>query len=411
MSDELPEFKKVVLPGDEEPETAAESDSDNESAIVADDGAGDSSDDPSLEDNDDPYEETMDDPDGEAAELDSQTVLPAVDATQRTVDVAEKTTADDADDADDAEDAEDEGDDDEARMGVLEHLQELRKCLTRVVIAVFIGFLPCYAVAAKLFSILMQPMNDAMAEVSGVNAIKLTPEFFNALKESLVTLMTQKGPEFAEQTAYFVAALETALQKVVVNQGQFIYTYPPEAFFAEVKIAFVAGFFLVSPYLFYQIWRFVAPGLYAHERRWIWPVALISAIFFVSGACFGYFVVFPVGFKFFAQFSSDAISFMPKLSEYLDFALKLLIAFGLSFELPVFIFFLSIMGIVTGTGLVKKGKYFILIAFIVGAILTPPDPVSQALMAGPLILLYAMGVIIAFIFGKKPKKKNLWMRP
>ncbi|MBU1248389.1 MAG: twin-arginine translocase subunit TatC [Proteobacteria bacterium] len=288
-------------------------------------------------------------------------------------------------------------------MGVLGHLNEFRRCLTRISLSVLVGFLCAYPFATQLFVLLMKPMNDAMNVVAS-NKVVLTPEFFAALKDTLVSAMADKGPEFAEQTTYFVTALQLALEKVVVNQGQFIYTYPPEAFFAEVKVAVVAGIFLVSPYVFFQIWRFVAPGLYSHERRWVWPIAMISALFFVTGSSFGYFVVFPVGFEFFAQFTSDSISFMPKLSEYLSFALKLLIAFGVAFELPVFIFFLARLGIVTGRGLMKKSKYFILIAFIVGAVLTPPDPVSQALMAGPLILLYAIGVVIAFLFGKRKPK-------
>ncbi len=294
----------------------------------------------------------------------------------------------------------------EGRMGVLEHLQEFRKCLTRMVLAVVLGFLPCYAVAAKLFTILMQPMNDAMSKVSAQASIALTPDFFKVLESAIANILLEKGEQYAEQTALFVASLQSVLQNTGLGQSRFIYTYPPEAFFAEVKVAFVAGFFLVSPYLFFQLWKFVAPGLYAHERRWIWPIAFLSALFFVTGACFGYFVVFPVGFEFFAQFSTESISFMPKLSEYLGFALKLLIAFGVAFELPVFLFFLARMGIVTGQGLLRKGKYFVLVAFIIGAILTPPDPVSQSLMAGPLILLYALGVAVAFLFGKKKKTLN-----
>lgn len=376
MSDELPEFKKVVLPGDEEPASDTEPAADEESAVPAT-TSSDGGNEPPGE----PPTEPVDDPDAD----------PSADAAD-----------DDASDSDD--DSEENKSEPEGRMGVLQHLRELRTCLTRVVLAVLVGFLPCYAVATQLFAILMKPMNDAMNRATGSGGIELTPEFFKALKESLAATMAQKGPEYVEQLDYFVAALEKTLDKVVINTGQFIYTYPPEAFFAEVKVAFVAGFFLVSPYIFYQVWKFVAPALYSHERRWIWPIAFVSAAFFVTGGCFGYFVVFPVGFDFFAQFSSDAISFMPKLSEYLGFSLKLLIAFGLAFELPVFIFFLAVMGMVTGPWLVAKSKYFILVAFIIGAMLTPPDPVSQSLMAGPLILLYGLGVIIAFIFGKKKPK-------
>ncbi|MGE4554375.1 MAG: twin-arginine translocase subunit TatC, partial [Desulfovibrionaceae bacterium] len=200
--------------------------------------------------------------------------------------------------------------------------------------------------------------------------------------------------------------LKEATVKVVVEQGHFIYTYPPEAFFAYVKVAFVAGFFLVSPFVFYELWGFVAPGLYEHERKWMIPVALLSAIFFVSGALFGYFIVFPFGFEFFASYANEAISFMPKLSEYLSFALKLLFAFGLIFEMPLFVFFLSRFGLVTSRMLRKQRKYAILVAFIVAAVLTPPDPFTQCLMAGPLVILSEISIWVAFFFGKEKTKRE-----
>jgi hypothetical protein len=135
-----------------------------------------------------------------------------------------------------------------------------------------------------------------------------------------------------------------------METGYFQYTSPPEAFFTYIKISVVAGIFLVSPYLFYQVWGFVAPGLYKHERRWLIPIAFFSAFFFVTGALFGYFVVFPFGFEFFAGFTTQDIQFIPKLNEYLSFALKLLFAFGIAFELPLFILFLARLGLVTAAG-------------------------------------------------------------
>lgn len=233
------------------------------------------------------------------------------------------------------------------RMSLFGHLQDLRKRLTRSAIAILVGFLGCYAFAQKILKVLMQPMLDAL------------------------------------------------------KQSHFIYTMPTEAFFTEMKIAFVAGIFASSPYIFYQIWQFVAPGLYSHERRWIIPIALASALFFTSGAMFGYFVVFPFGFEFFASYTSDILVFTPKLDEYLDFALKLLFAFGIVFELPLFIFFLAKLGIVTHTGLRAKRKYAILGAFIIAAALTPPDAISQTMMAVPLCILYEVGIWLAFFFGKK----------
>jgi sec-independent protein translocase protein TatC len=233
------------------------------------------------------------------------------------------------------------------RMSLFGHLQDLRKRLTRSAIAMLVGFLGCYAFAQKILKVLMQPMLDAL------------------------------------------------------KQSHFIYTMPTEAFFTEMKVAFVAGIFASSPYIFYQIWQFVAPGLYSHERRWIIPIALASALFFTCGAMFGYFVVFPFGFEFFASYTSDILVFTPKLDEYLDFSLKLLFAFGIVFELPLFIFFLAKLGIVTHTGLRAKRKYAILGAFIIAAALTPPDAISQTMMAVPLCVLYEVGIWLAYFFGKK----------
>lgn len=230
------------------------------------------------------------------------------------------------------------------------HLDELRKRLLRCVIASVIGFLGCYAFAERLFNLLMAP-----------------------------------------------------LIKVLPPQSTLIFTSLPEAFFTYLKVAFVAGIFAVSPYIFYQIWKFVAPGLYDSERGYFVPMAFFSALFFVSGALFGYYVVFPFGFQFFMGFATDLIRPMPTLKEYLGFSLKLLIAFGVIFELPLFIFFLARLGIVTSAGLRKKRKYAVLGAFIVSAVLTPPDVVSQTLMAAPLVVLYEIGIWVAHFFGKKKK--------
>jgi sec-independent protein translocase protein TatC len=236
----------------------------------------------------------------------------------------------------------------QATMPFTSHLEELRSRLVRCVVAAFIGFLACYGFAQELFGLLMSP---------------------------LVAVMPP----------------ESAL----------IYTGLPEGFFTYIKVAFLAGIFVVSPYIFYQLWMFIAPGLYSEERRYMLPVAFFSALFFVSGALFGYFIVFPLGFEFFMGFATDMIRPMPSLKEYFSFSVKLLFAFGLVFELPLFIFFLARMGIVTSAGLRKKQKYMILLSFVVSAILTPPDMVSQVFMAGPLIFLYEVGIWVAYLMGKE----------
>lgn len=238
-------------------------------------------------------------------------------------------------------------------MGLLEHLDELRKRLLRCLASAFLGMLACYAFSEQLFDWLMLPL-------------------FRALPD----------------------------------KGSMIYTAPHEAFFTYIKVAFVAGIFLTSPYIFYQIWLFVRPGLYAHERKFLIPIAFCSAILFVGGAVFGYFIIFPYAYKFFMGFTDVFISPMITMREGFSFALRLLLAFGIVFELPLVIFFLARLGLVDSKMLRKKRKYALLIAFMLSAMLTPPDIFTQTFMAGPLVVLYEVGVIIAAVFGKKKETRK-----
>jgi len=158
-----------------------------------------------------------------------------------------------------------------------------------------------------------------------------------------------------------------------------------------------------SPVIFLQIWRFVSPGLYRHEKRVLIPFTLISTLCFLGGAAFGYFVVFPPAFRFLLGYSSAFLEPMPAVDEYFSLALRLFLAFGLIFELPVFMVFLGKIGVVNKAFLAKNRKYALLIAFIVAAILTPtPDVVNQLLMAGPLILLYEVSIAAVALFARKP---------
>ncbi|MDC0335679.1 twin-arginine translocase subunit TatC [Pseudodesulfovibrio sp.] len=303
----------------------------------------------------------------------------------------------DSDDPD-AEDAEEEA----GQMSLLDHLGELRVRLTRSFIAIAVGMGACYGFADKMFDILMQPMIDVFQKQAAEKPM-LQPEFFQNFRQLLTDSMAERGYAQTEQIDLFINTLQQSLMQIA-QEGHFQYTYPAEAFFSHIKIAIVAGIFLVSPYVFAQIWGFIAPGLYSHERKWMIPMAMVSALFFTGGAMFGYFQVFPYAFDFFAGFSTDGIQFTPKLNEYLSFCLKLLFAFGFVFELPLFIFFLARMGMVSSAGLRKKRKYAILIGFVLAAVLTPPDPFTQCLMAGPLIVLYEVGIWVAYFFGKKEKR-------
>ena len=306
----------------------------------------------------DPAEASPDSSSQHASPEDKDT---AVAVTDKAVKPAVKNDARNSDDDDDDEEEyeddeyeeEDEDDDKEehGRMSLFDHLRELKKRLIRAFAAVFVGFLICYAFAEELFNFLVQP-----------------------------------------------------LLAVLPKGSKLIYTGLPEAFFTYMKVAFVAGCFLASPVIFYQIWAFIAPGLYDEEKRHVLPIAICSAIFFILGGAFAYFIAFPFAFEFFMSYSTGTIEAQPRLSEYLSFSLQLLFAFGLIFELPLFTFFLAKMGIVTATAMRKFRRYAILVNFIVAAILTPPDVVSQMLMAVPLLILYEVSILVAQVFGKKPKE-------
>ena len=163
--------------------------------------------------------------------------------------------------------------------------------------------------------------------------------------------------------------------------------------------------FLGSPVIFWQIWKFVAPGLYKQEKRALLPFSFLSSVCFLGGAAFGYFVVFPPAFRFLLGYSADFLTPMPAVSEYFSLSLRLLIAFGVIFELPILMVFLAKIGIVDVPFLNKNRKYAILINFIIAAILTPtPDIVNQMLMGVPLLVLYEISVVAVWIFGRKKLK-------
>ena len=228
------------------------------------------------------------------------------------------------------------------------HLEELRKRLITSFIAIGVGFAISFGFKERLFKVLVQP-----------------------------------------------------LVKVMEEGETLIYTGLPEAFFTYLKVAFLSGLIVASPVILYQFWMFVAPGLYKNERRLMTPIVLLSSFFFIGGALFGYFVVFPWGFKFFLGFASETVRPLPSMKEYFGFSAKLLLAFGLVFELPLVITFLAKLGIVSVEFLKKNRKYALLLFFAGAAILTPPDVITQVMMALPLMVLYEISIIGARIFGKK----------
>ena len=241
------------------------------------------------------------------------------------------------------------------KLSFIEHLEELRRRIIKCFIAITIGFSVSYYYNKEIFYILAKPLREALPPDSAL-----------------------------------------------------IFTSPTEAFIIYMKSALIAGFFLSTPFILYQIWKFIAPGLHEREKGCVVPFVIISSVLFIGGAFFGYFFVFPPAFKFLvSSFASDLIRPLPSMKEYFSLAIKLLLAFGVIFETPVFFFFLAKLGIVNYKMLLKFQKYAIVLAFFLAAILTPgPDVFSQFMMAIPLLILYEVSIVITWFFGKKPKKEE-----
>jgi sec-independent protein translocase protein TatC len=176
-----------------------------------------------------------------------------------------------------------------------------------------------------------------------------------------------------------------------------VYLVPTEAFFTQLKLSMFVGFLLALPIILYQIWRFVLPGLKKEEKRYLLVLVPLSYIFFLIGVAFAFFIVIPFGIKFFLGFSSDGLEAMFSLSKYISFIIKILIPFGIIFELPLLITLLVKLNLITSNFLKNKRRYVIVSIFVLSAILTPPDIISQAMMAVPLIFLYEFSIVVARI--------------
>ena len=210
---------------------------------------------------------------------------------------------------------------------------------------------------------------------------------------------------------YFANNLYTWLAYPLLRflpQGHLIATQIVSPFFVPFKLAFMAAMLISVPYFLYQIWSFISPALYGHERRMIWPFLFGSAFLFYSGLAFAYFVIFPMLFHFLARIAPEGVMLSPDISEYLDFTIKLLLVFGGLFEIPMVIVLLVSTGIVKLERFIKWRSYAIVGAFIIGMLLAPPDVLSQTILAVPIWLLYEAGIVLSRCVGviKKNDKKN-----
>jgi len=245
------------------------------------------------------------------------------------------------------------------RMPFLSHLAELRDRVRNAAIVFMVAFCVCWYFAKDIFAWLREPLFE----------------------------IWNKHPEW--------------------GPPQFIYTSLTGAFWVDMSIGLWAGIFVASPFMFYQLWRFIAPGLYKRERRLTISFAVFSASFLVAGALFCFYFVLPQLYNFLLSYNTTTVKSLPNLQEYLDLTRDMMLAFGAVFELPLLIYFLALAGIVTHRGLWKFNRWFVVLAFVVGAILTPsPDPYTQTLMALPMILLYNFSIVLAWRVTKKREQKQ-----
>ncbi|HEX8380167.1 MAG TPA: twin-arginine translocase subunit TatC [Allosphingosinicella sp.] len=253
---------------------------------------------------------------------------------------------------------------DETRAPLMEHLVELRRRLIWSFIALGIAFAVSFYFAGPIFGFLVQPLIEGFG-----------------------------GP----------------------GEGRLVYTKLYEAFFTEVRVALFAAFFLAFPVIAIQLWAFVAPGLYAKEKRAFLPFLIATPVLFIGGGALAYYVVMPLAIRFFLGYQGQIPGIqqeaLPAMGEYLSFVMHFILAFGISFLLPILLILLERAGLVTRDQLKRGRRYAILVAFVIAAIATPPDIVSQFMLAIPLILLYELSLIVIWFTERKRAKEAATLSP
>ncbi|MBI4691230.1 MAG: twin-arginine translocase subunit TatC [Nitrospirae bacterium] len=253
------------------------------------------------------------------------------------------------------------------KMPLTEHFGELRKRIVTSLIALSITFGVAFNYSEDIFKAFMFPLKYSLA-------FSIKAPFINIIHHEKISGGTK-----------------------------LVFLKPAEAFWVNIKVAFIVGLILALPVIFLQLWRFIAPGLLPKEKKYVYPFIIAATTLFLIGSSFCFFIVLPFAMEFLLTYKvGDFLMPMLSVGEYIDFCLKFILAFGAIFELPVAIIFAARMGIVTPKTLAKNRKYAILIAFIISAILTPtPDAFNQTLMAVPMIILYEIGIIISRLFIKR----------
>ncbi len=280
------------------------------------------------------------------------------------------------------------------RMPFLSHLVELRDRLRNAAIAFVLAFLVCWYFAEKIFVWLRTPLFDIWNAHCNINPHELWQRLWGTPEpptlSGMYTVLDGIGDSWSCTAHGLTHAQSWGAPKL-------IYTSLTQPFWVDMSVGLWAGIFVASPLIFYQLWKFIAPGLYKKERRTSVAFAIFSAIFFVCGALFCFYFALPRLYEFFLGYNSETLVSLPAMQEYLDITRDSMLAFGAIFEMPLLIYFLAMVGLVTHRSLWKFSRWFIVLAFIIGAVLTPgPDVVSQFMMATPMIVLYNISILLAW---------------
>jgi sec-independent protein translocase protein TatC len=238
-------------------------------------------------------------------------------------------------------------------MTFLEHLEDLRKRIFNSFVVVVIAVIPAWFFHKEIYRILAEPVMRYLPEGTSLAFTELSTPFF-----------------------------------------------------LYIKVSFLAAIFITSPFIFLQLWYFVAPGLYQKEKKYVWPFVIFTSLFFCGGALFGYLIVYPFACRFFLSMGAE---FQPVITvdKYFSLTLRILLGIALVFELPTLVFFLSKIGLITSRFMIKNFKYAVLVAFIIAAVITPtPDMITQSIIAIPMLGLYGLSILIAMIFGRRDKKRK-----
>ena len=319
------------------------------------------------------------------------------------------------------------------------HLAELRKRLGLSVLSVFVAFIIAFSFHNAILTWITAPLNEALVEVGRIVesqnnttwnlknteanttatvvnspsqiATKLESRLSDASKiaDTKLSLILEDAAQSAKELANSLKNLDSNLSNIEPKnefEGKITTHQVGGAFFVALKVSFFAGLIGAMPFILYQLWLFIAPGLYSNEKKMVIPFVAGGSFMFFIGVIFAYYIVTPFGFQFLITFGSFLYTPFINIEDYVGFFTKIMFGFGIAFELPVFAYFLALLGLITDRSMIDFFKYAVVMIFVLAALLTPPDILTQMLMAAPLIVLYGLSILIVRAVNPAPKEEE-----